>query len=250
MQAAYAEQITALAEGGVDLLLIETIFDTLNAKAAITAAREAAPHLPLWISVTIVDLSGRTLSGQTVEAFWTSIEHAKPLIVGVNCSLGAAEMRPYVEDLARLAGTYTSCHPNAGLPNAFGGYDEQPHETAGLLREFARDGLVNVVGGCCGTGPEHTAQIVRDIAGLAQRAVPAARASTRFSGLETFEIGPDTGFVMIGERTNVSGSARFRRLIESGDFQAASDVASSRSAAGRTCWTSTWTPTCSTARPP
>jgi 5-methyltetrahydrofolate--homocysteine methyltransferase len=225
VQAAYAEQIAALAEGGVDLLLIETIFDTLNAKAAITAAREAAPQLPLWISVTIVDLSGRTLSGQTVEAFWTSIEHAKPLIVGVNCSLGAAEMRPYVEDLARLAGTYTSSHPNAGLPNAFGGYDEQPHETAGLLREFARDGLVNVVGGCCGTGPEHTAQIVRDIAGLPQRAVPPPRASTRFSGLETFEIGPDTGFVMIGERTNVSGSARFRRLIEAGDFQAASDVA-------------------------
>ncbi len=225
VQAAYAEQIAALAEGGVDFLLIETIFDTLNAKAAITAAREVAPDLPLWISVTIVDLSGRTLSGQTVEAFWTSIEHAKPLIVGVNCSLGAAEMRPYVEDLARLAGIYTSCHPNAGLPNAFGGYDEQPHETAGLLREFARDGLVNVVGGCCGTGPEHTAQIVRDIAGLATRAVPAPRPSTRFSGLETFEIGPDTGFVMIGERTNVSGSARFRRLIESGDFQAASDVA-------------------------
>src|SRR6202041_2624957 len=118
---------------------------------------------------------------------WTSVGHAKPLIVGVNCSLGAAEMRPHVEDLARLAGTYTSSHPNAGLPNAFGGYDEQPHETAGLLREFARDGLVNVVGGCCGTGPEHTAQIVRDIAGLAQRAVPPARASTRFSGLETFE---------------------------------------------------------------
>jgi 5-methyltetrahydrofolate--homocysteine methyltransferase len=225
VQAAYAEQIAALAEGGVDLLLIETIFDTLNAKAAIAAARETAPDLPLWISVTIVDLSGRTLSGQTVEAFWTSVEHAKPLIVGVNCSLGAAEMRPYVEDLARLAGTYTSSHPNAGLPNAFGGYDEQPHETAGLLREFARDGLVNIVGGCCGTGPEHTAQIVRDIAGLARRAVPAPRPSTRFSGLERFEIGPDTGFVMIGERTNVSGSARFRRLIEAGDFQAATDVA-------------------------
>jgi 5-methyltetrahydrofolate--homocysteine methyltransferase len=225
VQAAYAEQIAALAEGGVDLLLIETIFDTLNAKAAIAAARDVAPDLPLWISVTIVDLSGRTLSGQTVEAFWTSVERAKPLIVGVNCSLGAAEMRPYVEDLARLAGTYTSCHPNAGLPNAFGGYDEQPHETAGLLREFAAGGLVNIVGGCCGTGPEHTAQIVREIAGLARRAVPAPRASARFSGLETFEIGPDTGFIMIGERTNVSGSARFRRLIEASDYQAASDVA-------------------------
>jgi 5-methyltetrahydrofolate--homocysteine methyltransferase len=225
VQAAYAEQIAALAEGGVDLLLIETIFDTLNAKAAIAAAREVAPGLPLWISVTIVDLSGRTLSGQTVEAFWTSVEHAKPLIVGVNCSLGAAEMRPYVEDLARLAGTYTSCHPNAGLPNAFGGYDQQPAETAGLLHDFAREGLVNVVGGCCGTGPEHTRQIAAVVAGLARRTVPAPKPSTRFSGLEPFEIGPDTGFVMIGERTNVSGSARFRRLIEAGDFQAASDVA-------------------------
>ena len=128
---AYAEQIQALAEGGVDLLLIETIFDTLNAKAAIAAARDVAGRLPLWISVTIVDLSGRTLSGQTVEAFWRSVEHAEPLVAGVNCSLGAEEMRPHVEELARLAGTYTACHPNAGLPNAFGGYDEAPEETAG-----------------------------------------------------------------------------------------------------------------------
>ncbi len=133
---AYAEQIAALAEGGVDLLLIETIFDTLNAKAAVTAAREVAPHLPLWISVTIVDLSGRTLSGQTVEAFWSSVEHAKPLVVGVNCSLGAAEMRPHVADLARFADTYVASHPNAGLPNAFGGYDETPEQTAAMLEEF------------------------------------------------------------------------------------------------------------------
>ena len=150
---AYAEQISALAEGGVDLLLIETIFDTLNAKAAVAAAREVAPHLPLWISVTIVDLSGRTLSGQTVEAFWSSIEHAKPLVVGVNCSLGAAEMRPHVADLARFADTYVASHPNAGLPNAFGGYDETPEQTAGMLQEFAESGLVNIVGGCCGTTP-------------------------------------------------------------------------------------------------
>src|SRR6476469_2232141 len=127
---AYAEQIRGLAEGGVDLLLIETIFDTLNAKAAIAAAREVAPHLPLWISVTIVDLSGRTLSGQTVEAFWRSVEHAQPLVVGVNCSLGAAEMRPHVAELAKLASSYTACHPNAGLPNAFGGYDQTPDEMA------------------------------------------------------------------------------------------------------------------------
>jgi 5-methyltetrahydrofolate--homocysteine methyltransferase len=222
---AYAEQMAALAEGGADLLLIETIFDTLNAKAAIAAAREVAPDLPLWISVTIVDLSGRTLSGQTVEAFWTAIEHANPLIVGVNCSLGAAEMRPHVEDLARLAGTYVSSHPNAGLPNAFGGYDQEPHETAGLLRGFADAGLVNVVGGCCGTTPAHIEEIAATVAGLPRRQLARERATSRFSGLETFEIGPDTGFVMIGERTNVAGSARFRRLVEAGDNQAAVDVA-------------------------
>ncbi len=223
--AAYCEQMAALADGGADLLLIETIFDTLNAKAAIAAARDAAPDLPLWISVTIVDLSGRTLSGQTVEAFWTAVEHAGPLIVGVNCSLGAAEMRPHVMDLSRLAGTYVSSHPNAGLPNAFGGYDQQPHETAALLRSFAEAGLVNVVGGCCGTTPAHIEHIAAAVAGLGRRTLPAASISSRFSGLETFEIGRDTGFVMIGERTNVAGSARFRRLIEAGDNQAAVDVA-------------------------
>ncbi len=223
--AAYAEQVQALAEGGVDLLLIETIFDTLNAKAAIAAARDVAAHLPLWISVTIVDRSGRTLSGQTVEAFWRSVEHAGPLLVGVNCSLGAAEMRPHVAELSRLAGTYTACHPNAGLPNAFGGYDQTPAETAQLLDEFARAGMVNVVGGCCGTTPAHIARIAAVVSGLPPRRVPAPPARTRFSGLEPFEIGPGTGFVMIGERTNVTGSKRFRRLIESGDYTGAVDVA-------------------------
>ncbi len=223
--AAYAEQISALADGGVDLLLVETIFDTLNAKAAIAAARDVAPQVPLWISGTIVDLSGRTLSGQTIEAFWTSVAHADPLIVGVNCSLGAAELRPYVEELARVAGTYVSSHPNAGLPNAFGGYDQQPEEIATLLRGFAEAGAVNVLGGCCGTTPEHIRQIAAAVAGLPRREVPALPAVTRFSGLEPFEIGPDTGFVMIGERTNVAGSARFRRLIEAGDNTAAVDVA-------------------------
>jgi len=225
VKAAYAEQITALAEGGVDLLLIETIFDTLNAKAAIAAAREAAPRLPLWISVTVVDLSGRTLSGQTVEAFWRSVEHAQPLVVGVNCSLGAPEMRPYVAELSRLAGTYVAAHPNAGLPNAFGGYDQTPQRTGELLGEFARAGLVNIVGGCCGTSPAHIAEVAKAVRGVGPRRVTGPPPATRFSGLEPFAIGPDTGFVMIGERTNVTGSARFRRLIEAEDYQAAVDVA-------------------------
>jgi 5-methyltetrahydrofolate--homocysteine methyltransferase len=222
---AYAEQIRALADGGVDLLLIETIFDTLNAKAAIAAAREVAPQLPLWISVTIVDLSGRTLSGQTVEAFWSAIEHANPLVVGVNCSLGAEEMRQHVAEMSRLAGTYTACHPNAGLPNAFGGYDETPEETSRLLGEFASAGMVNIVGGCCGTTPAHIAKISAAVSELPTRQVPAPSTGTRFSGLEPFSIGPDTGFVMIGERTNVTGSKRFRRLIEADDHQGAVDVA-------------------------
>ncbi len=223
--AAYAEQIGALAEGGVDLLLLETIFDTLNAKAAIAAAKDVAPELPLWISVTIVDRSGRTLSGQTIEAFWASVEHAEPLIVGINCSLGARELRPYVEDLARLAPTYVSCHPNAGLPNAFGGYDEQPHDTSALLGTLAREGLLNVVGGCCGTTPAHIVAIADATRALATRRVPHQRRVTCFSGLEPFAIERDTNFVLVGERTNVTGSARFRRLVEAGDYQAALDVA-------------------------
>ncbi|MEX2646276.1 MAG: methionine synthase [Gaiellaceae bacterium] len=222
---AYAEQIRGLRDGGVDLLLVETVFDTLNCKAAIAAAQEAAPELPLWISVTIVDLSGRTLSGQTLEAFWIAIEHADPFIVGVNCSLGAEQMRPHVKELSRLAHTYTSCHPNAGLPNAFGGYDEGPETTSRLLREFADEGWVNVVGGCCGTTPEHVAAISDTARGLSPRQVPQRQRATRWSGLEPFEIGPDTGFVVVGERTNVTGSARFRELVEAGDFTAAVEVA-------------------------
>jgi 5-methyltetrahydrofolate--homocysteine methyltransferase len=222
---AYAEQLEALAEGGVDLFLIETIFDTLNAKAALVAARDVAPEVPLWISFTAVDLSGRNLSGQTVEAFWASVEHAEPLIVGVNCSLGASEMRPFVEDLARISPTYVACHPNAGLPNEMGLHDERPEDTSAYLREFARDGLVNVVGGCCGTTPEHTQAIVEAVHGIAPRRFEPRAPRPRFSGLEPFEIGPDTGFVMIGERTNVTGSARFRRLVEADDFAGAVDVA-------------------------
>jgi 5-methyltetrahydrofolate--homocysteine methyltransferase len=222
---AYAEQIRGLRDGGVDLLLIETIFDTLNAKAAIAAAMDVAPELARWISVTIVDKSGRTLSGQTIEAFWTSVEHAEPFGVGVNCSLGAAEMRPYLEALATVAPVFTTCYPNAGLPNAFGGYDEQPDTTAKYLREFAEAGLANILGGCCGTTPEHIRRVAASLEGLPPRRVPASRSLTSFSGLEPFVIRPDTGFVMIGERTNITGSRRFHRLIDSGDFQGGVEVA-------------------------
>src|SRR6059058_3632422 len=222
---AYAEQVRALTEGGVDLLLIETIFDTLNGKAAIAAALDEAPQLPLWISFTAIDRSGRNLSGQTVEAFWLSVEHAQPFIVGVNCSLGAREMRPFVEELSRIAPTWVACHPNAGLPNEMGTHDEQPRDTSRYLHEFAQEGLVNIVGGCCGTTPEHVKAITELIQGLPPRRVPPPETDTRLSGLEPFRIFPDSTFVMVGERTNVTGSARFRRLIEGGDFQEAVEVA-------------------------
>ena len=225
VRATYAEQIVALAEGGADFLLVETIFDTLNAKAAIVAASNVAPELPLWLSFTAIDRSGRNLSGQTSEAFWVSVEHARPLLVGINCALGATEMRPFLGSLSQIADTYVSCYPNAGLPNAMGEYDEQPGDTSRFLRAFAEDGLVNVVGGCCGTTPEHVRQIAAAVDGIAPRRLPRRAARTRWSGLEPFELGPDTGFVMIGERTNVTGSARFRRLVEAGDLEAAVDVA-------------------------
>jgi 5-methyltetrahydrofolate--homocysteine methyltransferase len=221
----YAEQMAALRDGDVDLFLIETIFDSLNAKAAIVAARESAPEVPLWLSFTAVDRSGRNLSGQTVESFWVSVEQAKPLVVGVNCSLGATEMRPFVEDISRVATTWVACYPNAGLPNEMGTHDEQPADTSRLLGEFARDGLVNIVGGCCGTTPEHTRAIKAAVDGVAPRRVPSPPRLSRFSGLEPFAITPDTNFVMIGERTNVTGSARFRRLVESGNYQQALEVA-------------------------
>jgi 5-methyltetrahydrofolate--homocysteine methyltransferase len=221
----YAEAARALKEGGVDILLIETIFDTLNGKAAIAAVKEVAPEIPLFVSVTIVDRSGRNLSGQTVEAFWTSVEHAEPFAAGINCSLGATEMRPYIEAISRVAPVYVTCYPNAGLPNSFGGYDEQPPTTSHLLREFAQAGYLNAAGGCCGTGPEHIRQIREALADVQPRQVPKREPRPRFSGLEPFEIGPDSGFVVIGERTNVTGSIRFRRLIESGDFAGAVQVA-------------------------
>jgi len=233
LKEAYAEQARTLIEEGVDLLLVETIFDTLNAKAAIRAIEEAGADIgrrpPLMLSVAITDASGRTLSGQTVDAFWNSVAHAQPLSVGVNCSLGAKDMRPYVQELSRIAPCYVSSYPNAGLPNAFGEYDEAPETTASLLAEFAESGLVDIVGGCCGTTPEHIARIAQGVAGFGTRDREGARShessKTWFSGLETLGIDETSGFLMVGERTNVTGSARFRKLIQANDFEAALDVA-------------------------
>ncbi|NWH08434.1 MAG: homocysteine S-methyltransferase family protein [Alphaproteobacteria bacterium] len=190
--AAYREQALALHEGGVDLFLIETVFDTLNAKVAIKAILdledEGYERLPIWISGTITDRSGRTLSGQTVEAFWNSIKHAKPFAVGLNCALGAEMMRPYIDELSRVADTLISAHPNAGLPNAFGEYDERPHQTCAMLHEWAEHGLVNILGGCCGTTPEHIAAIAKAVEGLPPRRVPSRPRALRLSGLEPFEL--------------------------------------------------------------
>jgi 5-methyltetrahydrofolate--homocysteine methyltransferase len=226
---AYADQVRALVEGGVDILLVETIFDTLNAKAALVAIEEVfeekGTRLPVMISVTITDKSGRTLSGQTVEAFWVSIAHARPLSVGVNCALGAREMRPYVEELSRIADTLVSCYPNAGLPNAFGEYDETPETTSALVRELAVEGLVNIVGGCCGTTPDHVRAIASRVEGVAPRSPSTAEAFTRLSGLEPLVIRPDSNFIMIGERTNVTGSKKFAELIKAGDYAKAVEVA-------------------------
>jgi len=226
---AYAEQVHGLLDGGVDLLLVETIFDTLNAKAALVAIDEVfeqrGVRVPIMISVAITDASGRTLSGQTVDAFYRSVAHARPLSVGVNCSLGATEMRPHVAELSEIASCYVTSYPNAGLPNAFGEYDEAPRRTGELVGEFARSGLVNMVGGCCGTTPEHIAEIARAVAGVAPRVPPVPDHLTRFSGLETLAIRPDSNFQMIGERTNVTGSARFRKLVKEGDLDTALEVA-------------------------
>ncbi|MBX3188709.1 MAG: methionine synthase [Labilithrix sp.] len=228
---AYADQIRGLLDGGVDLLLVETVFDTLNAKAALVAIedvfREKGRRVPVMTSVTIIDKSGRTLSGQLVDAWFTSIEHAQPLSIGVNCSLGANEIRPYVSELASISSSYVSCYPNAGLPNALGEFDETPPITAGLLREFAEAGLVNFVGGCCGTTPDHIRAIAKAVEGIRPRTrppPPRPRLST-FSGLEKLTIRPDANFMMIGERTNVTGSARFADLVKKGDYQTATQVA-------------------------
>ena len=234
--ATYREASAALIDGGVDLLLVETIFDTLNAKAALLGARQAmrerSVQLPLMISGTITDASGRTLSGQTLEAFWNSIRHAEPLVVGLNCALGARQLKPYVEELSGLADVALCVYPNAGLPNAFGDYDEQACETAALLREFAEQGLLNIVGGCCGTTPEHIAHIREAVAQLPPRVPPKLPPRCRLSGLEPVNIGPDSLFVNVGERTNVTGSAKFRRLIEADDYVGALEIARAQVASG------------------
>ena len=226
---AYAEATRALLDGGADLVFIETIFDTLNARAAIfaveTVFEDYGRRWPIVLSGTITDASGRTLSGQTTEAFWYSVRHAKPLLVGLNCALGAEEMRPYVAELSRLADCFVSCYPNAGLPNAFGEYDEEPDQTAAVLREFAEAGLYNLVGGCCGTTPDHIAHIARTVEGLPPRRVAEVSPALRLSGLEPLVVDEDSLFLNVGERTNITGSARFRNLIRDGDYDTALAVA-------------------------
>ncbi len=226
---AYLEQANGLVDGGADLLLIETIFDTLNAKAAIFAVEtlfeERGRRWPVMISGTITDASGRTLSGQVTEAFWNSVRHAKPLLVGLNCALGADEMRPYLAEVSRVADCFVSSYPNAGLPNAFGEYDEAPSQTAEIVREFADSGLVNLLGGCCGTTPDHIAAMASLVAGIKPR-VPSIRdAACRLSGLEPLTIDDASLFVNVGERTNITGSAKFRNLIRDGDYNTALSVA-------------------------
>ena len=230
LSASYEEQARGLIEGGVDLLFVETIFDTLNSKAALVAIDRAfealGVQLPVIISVAITDASGRTLSGQTVDAFVRSIQHTDPIAIGINCSLGATEMRPYVAELAAKCSTHISCYPNAGLPNAFGEYDELPETTGKLLEEFADSGLLNLVGGCCGTTPEHISAISRAMANKHPRRLPDIDGSiSHFSGLETLPISSDSNFLMVGERTNVAGSAKFRRLIREEKYEEAIDVA-------------------------
>ena len=232
----YSEATRGLVQGGADLIMIETIFDTLNAKAAIFAVQgvfeELGVELPIMISGTITDASGRTLSGQTTEAFWNSVRHAKPISVGLNCALGARELRPYLEELSNKADTYVSAHPNAGLPNAFGEYDESAAETAELVAEFAQSGFVNIVGGCCGTTPEHIRAIAEAVKDIAPRQIPDIPRACRLSGLEPFTIDRNSLFVNVGERTNITGSARFARLIREENYTEALEVALQQVEAG------------------
>src|ERR1700753_4165183 len=236
LRKAYGEQIKGLLDGGADLLLVETIFDTLNAKAALYAIAEITEErgidVPVMISGTITDKSGRLLSGQLPEAFWNSVRHARPITVGFNCALGAEDLRAHIADIGRVADTLVCAYPNAGLPNEFGQYDESPEYMARLIGEFARDGLVNIVGGCCGTTPDHIAAIAAAVAPHKPRTVPEIERKLRLSGLEPFALTKDIPFVNVGERTNVTGSAKFRKLITAGDYAAALDVARDQVANG------------------
>jgi len=229
LASAYAEAAQALAEGGVDLILVETVFDTLNAKAALFALQDLferrGMRLPVIVSGTITDASGRTLSGQTTEAFYNAVRHARPLAVGLNCALGAKELRPYVEEIAGIAETFVSCHPNAGLPNAFGEYDDTPENMAAVMGEWARSGWLNIVGGCCGTTADHIRALAEAVRGVAPRRVPELPKMLRLAGLEPLNVGADSLFVNIGERTNVTGSRAFARLILAGDYAEALSVA-------------------------
>lgn len=232
----YTEATQGLIDGGADLILIETIFDTLNAKAAIFAVQgvfeSIGYELPIMISGTITDASGRTLSGQTTEAFWNSIRHAKPISVGLNCALGAKDLRPYLQELSEKANTFVSAHPNAGLPNAFGEYDETPEQTAEQIEDFAKSGFLNIVGGCCGTTPEHIKAIAETVARYQPRCIPDIPKACRLSGLEPFTISRESLFVNIGERTNITGSARFARLIRENNYTEALEVALQQVEAG------------------
>ena len=227
--AAYMEAIKGLVEGGADILMVETVFDTLNCKAALFAIEsyfeKEAVRLPVMISGTITDASGRTLSGQTTEAFWNSVSHCNPLSIGLNCALGAKELRPYVQELSRVSTVHVSAHPNAGLPNEFAEYDQSPEYMAGLIREFAQSGFLNVVGGCCGTTPAHIRAIADAISDVKPRKIPEIEKKCRLSGLEPFNLGEDSLFVNVGERTNVTGSKMFARLILNGEYAQAVDVA-------------------------
>src|SRR6201747_880184 len=229
LRAAYGEQINGLLDGGADLLLVETIFDTLNAKAALYAIAEITQargiDVPVMVSGTITDKSGRLLSGQLPEAFWNSVRHARPITIGFNCALGAEDLRAHIADIGRVADTLVCAYPNAGLPNEFGQYDESPEFMAGLIGEFAQAGLVNIVGGCCGTTPDHIAAIAAPAPPHKPRAIPEIEPRLRLSGLEPFELTPAIPFVNIGERTNVTGSAKFRKLVTAGDYTAALAVA-------------------------
>ncbi|MGE3245419.1 MAG: methionine synthase [Beijerinckiaceae bacterium] len=236
LRANYAEAAQGLIEGGADILLVETIFDTLNAKAAYAGIRDAftatGQERPLIMSGTITDLSGRTLSGQTPEAFWNALRHTNPLAIGLNCALGAKELRAHVAELSRMADTLVCAYPNAGLPNEFGLYDESPEYMSGLLQEFAQAGLVNIVGGCCGTTPDHIRAFAQKLEGVKPREIPQVERRLRLSGLDPFTLTDDIRFVNVGERTNVTGSARFRKLIKNGDYAAALDVARDQVANG------------------